>query len=83
MITDLAGLSGLWVGLVKSRPILEYVAFDHGFCDPLIKDPSKQRKAANSGNIWVRGLPPFSQLERYLVQEANNCFRTRKGRWDS
>lgn len=60
MITDLAGLSGLWVGLVKSRPILEYVAFDHGFCDLLIKDSSKQTKAVNSGNIWVRGLPPFS-----------------------
>jgi hypothetical protein len=81
MITDLAGLSGLWVGLVKSRPNMEYVSFDHGSCDLLRKDPSKQTKAENNGNIWARRPPPLSQLERYLVEEANNGFRTRKGRW--
>lgn len=81
MITDLAGLSGLWVGLVKSRPNLEYVSFDHGFCDLFIKDPSKQSKAENNGNIWARRPPPLSGLEEYLVGEANDCFRARKVRW--
>lgn len=61
MITDLADFSGLWVGLVKHMPNLEYVSFDCGFHEFLIQDPVKTKQTSKNGDIWVSCLFPLLQ----------------------